>query len=90
MRRHPGQRGFLITWRNGVYPASEREWQEAVRNGWVVALNDRVAEVALGVEASRNGRKLTLRRQSPSGDAWMLTSFVLIRRKNPSPCVEIA
>lgn len=89
MKRNPGQRGFLITWLGGNYPATEREWLDATGKGWATPLNDRVAEVAANVEASRSGRKLTLRRQSPSGDAWIMTSFVLIRRKNPTPCMEV-
>lgn len=65
------------------------QYLDAVLRGYVVPGDYRRGVVASGVAATVEGRCLTLRKIEQTDGVYVLTNWELIRRKNPSPCVEV-
>lgn len=67
---------------HGEYQMGATRWKQAVEGKLLVKLSDGLAEVAADVSVVFEGGEFCLRRTVTPSE-WVLTNWVLIRRKNP-------
>lgn len=81
---------YRIEWKAGTaYSVKREEYLDAVLRGYVIPGDYRRGVVASDVVAVLVRGCLILRKVQQTDGVYVLTNWELIRRKNPSPCVEV-
>ena len=81
---------YRIEFKPGTaYSVKRKEYLDAVLKGYVIPGDYRYGVIAPDVAVIMFRGCLMLRRVRQTDGVYVLTNWELIRRRNPSPCVEV-